>query len=440
MNRPNILFFLPDQFRPDWLGLNSEIPVRTPNLDRLAARGMRFTNAVCPSPLCAPSRACLASGKEYERCGVPGNDTDFPLEETTYYRILRDECGYRVLGVGKFDLHKASYIWGVDGKRHLHEWGFSDGIDNAGKIDAKLSGADLPRDPYMAYLQREGLRERHLADLASRKNYADTHPTPLPEEAYCDNWIARNGLELLRQTPIGEPWHLVVNFTGPHAPMDVTEEMADLYDGVEFPLPRVRPGDQKRPPGGFPAEVHQQIRRNYSAMVENIDRWIGVYLAEVEGRGELDNTWVVFSSDHGEMLGDRGRWGKGQPYQPSVGIPLIVAGPDVSRGHTSDALVSLIDLAATFVELGGAEVPDAMESRSLRPVLQRRTDRHRAVVRSALGGWRMVQSERYKLIVQSGVSELYDLAEDPWEEQNLASALPGVVTDLEGRLSVSSAD
>src|SRR5690606_8399637 len=110
-----------------------------------------FTNAVCASPLCAPSRACLAAGKEYDRCGVANNDDDFPLDETTYYRILRDACGYHVAGVGKFDLHKASYIWGLDGKHLLHEWGFSDGIDNAGKIDAVRSGEIEPRDPYMAY-------------------------------------------------------------------------------------------------------------------------------------------------------------------------------------------------------------------------------------------------------------------------------------------------
>ena len=106
---PNILFFLPDQHRFDWLGTMQHVPVPTPNLDSLGARGVRFSRAVCPSPVCAPSRACLASGKQYDRNGgVWGNGNNYPVRQTTYYTLLRD-AGYRVLGCGKFDLDKASH-------------------------------------------------------------------------------------------------------------------------------------------------------------------------------------------------------------------------------------------------------------------------------------------------------------------------------------------
>ncbi len=137
---PNILFFFPDQHRFDWIESRPEIPVRTPHLDALANRGVQFNNAITPSPVCAPARACLASGMEYDQCGVPSNGFNYPLDGWTVYRSFR-QAGYNVLGCGKFDLHKATPSWGLDGKGSIDAWGFSDGIDNAGKWDAVRSGA-----------------------------------------------------------------------------------------------------------------------------------------------------------------------------------------------------------------------------------------------------------------------------------------------------------
>ncbi len=125
------------------------------------------------SPLCAPSRACLAAGKEYDRCRVPGNNADYPLDQTTFYTLLR-ESGYHVSGCGKFDLHKKSPVWGLDGNGLLREWGFSDGIDNEGKGDAVMSGAVAPKGPYMAYLHARGLAAAHVADFKRRKDYSVT--------------------------------------------------------------------------------------------------------------------------------------------------------------------------------------------------------------------------------------------------------------------------
>ncbi|MGC9326868.1 MAG: sulfatase family protein, partial [Candidatus Hinthialibacter sp.] len=343
VKRPNFLLLLPDQHRFDWVSTTENIPVRTPAFESLANRGVRFTRAFCPSPLCAPSRASLASGKEYSRCGVKNNGVDYPLDQTTFYALLRN-AGYQVLGCGKFDLHKASKTWGVAGKHLLSEWGFSDGIDNAGKWDAINSGKDVPKDPYMYYLEQRRLREVHIQDFMRRRKAGKSaaFPTPLPDEAYCDNWIGKNGLDLIRSVPPGDPWFLQVNFAGPHDPWDVTQRMHALYEGVDFPPPNRN--------SQFDEKTHTKIRRNYSAMVENIDRWTSIYIEELKKRGELENTVIVYSSDHGEMLGDHDRWGKAVPYQPSVGIPMAAAGPDIKRGVVSGALVSLMDLAATFLD------------------------------------------------------------------------------------------
>lgn len=432
---PNILFLFPDQHRFDWIPGDPKIPVRTPHLDRLTAGGVRFDKAVVPSPVCAPSRACVAAGKEYDRCGVASNGYDYPLEQTTFYSLLR-ASGYHVTGCGKFDLHKASETWGLDGKHLLPEWGFSDGIDSAGKWDAIASGTEAPKDPYMAYLERHDLREVHIDDYTRRRpsQYSVTLPTPLPEEAYGDNWIAQRGLDLLARAPKGKPWFLQVNFTGPHPPVDITRRMEKLC--------RDRSYRQPNRCLEFTPETHVAIRQNYSAMVENIDRWTGIYLDEVERRGELDNTLIVFSSDHGEMLGDQNRWGKSVPYQPSVGVPLVVSGPGVRRGVRNDALVSTVDLAATYLDYAGVPRPDDMDSRSLRAILEGETDHHRRQVLSGLGDWRMVWDGRYKLITgfDPGAQDqgkaknkrtlLFDLENDPLENKDLASSERDLVSRL----------
>lgn len=428
--RPNILFFFPDQHRFDWIGTNKALKVRTPNLDRLIARGVNFTQAFTPSPLCAPARACLAAGKDYDSCGVSGNNRDYPVDQTTFYTLLRDS-GYHVMGCGKFDLHKATPDWGADGKRLLNEWGFSDGIDNAGKMDAIAAAKSKSREPYTCYLRDKGLLDDHQDDYKRRRQdgKAAVFPTTLPEDCYCDNWVAERGLELIRRAPDGKPWFLQINFTGPHSPWDITAKMDALYKGVDFPQPN---GCKE-----LTREQHVAIRRNYSAMVTNIDRWLGVYTDELRKRGELENTLIVYSSDHGEMLGDHGLWGKTVPYQPSVGVPMVIAGPGVRAGLVYETPVTLTDLPATFLDCAGVSKPSRMDSKSLKLLLEGKTKEHRKFVVSGLASWRMVYDGRYKLIRGFDPSKskqkkpdtvmLFDLKNDPMENNDLAGKEKDIV-------------
>ena len=283
--KPNFLFFLPDQHRPDWLGCNGALPLRTPRLDGLAARGVRFTQAFTPSPLCSPARACLATGRDYRRCGVVDNGQNTPLSLPTYYARLR-EAGYEVAGVGKFDLHKPDHDWGLDGSNLLREYGFTGGMDNEGKGDAistYLRNGRSPRGPYMQYLKTRGLAETHVAmyepHLGKPGWLNFPAVTELPDDAYCDNWVAENGLRFLREFPKNKPWHLVVNFVGPHGPFDVTRAMHEQWADVEIPPPV----DSDDPD----TETIQVRRRHYAAMIENIDAHVGRLLDAVAARGEL---------------------------------------------------------------------------------------------------------------------------------------------------------
>ena len=341
--RPNILFLFSDQHRPDWLGRTPSIPVPTPNMDRLAARGVDFAQTITPAPVCGPSRACLASGMEYENCGVAQNSVPFPLDRTTFYRLLR-ESGYHTMATGKIDLHKGAGGRSPDGRKFMEEWGFSDMV-----ITGSKNGA--PNDPYGVYLDSldPPMRLIHSEDMARRKTpreenwWGMTEPTALSDEAYKDSYTVRTGLELLDRAPEGKPWFLFMNTNGPHPSMDITRRMEAEYRGPDrvienFPQPNNYAGVARgrsegrllTPQAPFPPEQHIRIRQNYSAIVENLDRWLGVCQERLDERGELDNTIVIYSSDHGEMLGDHDWWGKSFPYQMSAGVPLIMAGPGIA--------------------------------------------------------------------------------------------------------------
>ncbi len=462
---PNILFFFPDQHRPDWSSLNKGLPVRTPNFAQLAGNGVHFTQCVTPSPLCAPARACLALGREYDHAGVASNKNNLPERAVTLYARLRD-AGYRVGGVGKFDLRKGASDWGVDGRHrvdgrvYFDEWGFTDGLDSEGKGGTliRIVNRDDPpnahgESPYLRMLtdRKDGSLQRYLEWNRKTKEYpvawAHTEPMDIADEAYNDNWVGRNGLEVLQNFPTDKPWFLQANFPGPHPPEDITPGMAAWYRDAAFPGPH--DNDQLAP------EKHTEIRRNYSAMVDNIDQWLGRYLKEVARRGELQNTIIVWSSDHGEMLGDHNRWGKSVPYQSALGIPLLVSGPGIRKGAVHDGPATSLDLTATFLDFAG--VPDLpnMDSRSLRPVLEGKAEKGREHVTSGLGSWRTVFDGRYKLTrgfdpakskeeggdaaaVADGEKPLllFDLKNDPNEDHNLAGENAEQVTRLSKLLPV----
>ena len=215
-----------------------------------------------------------------------------------------------------------------------------------------------------------------------------------------------------------------MNFNGPHEPMDITAAMHERMKGRAFPAPYA--SDQYTP------DAHQAIRACYAAMIENIDDHLGRYVDALAQRGELDETIIVYASDHGEMLGDHERWGKVVPYQPSVHVPLVMAGPGIDAKPACSDWVDLVDLAATLVDFAGAERPSGSTGRNLTtdPI-----DGHKS---TGLGTWRAVFHGTMKYVHNfapetqgRGVAGsfdadpdapglLFDLAEDPWERRDIA--------------------
>ncbi len=329
---------------------------------------------------------------------------------------------------------------GIDGwSERLGQLGFTDTVDMAGKRDTPIrTGREVPNEPYMAWLHANGLAQTVSDDLAWRKGDMKpletglgiaTKPLPIEKRFHNDDYCGERACGLLRSFPRNAPWFLQISWGSAHPPFDAAEELVERYRGVDFSLPVDSPDD---------VTDHQAVRRQYAAMIEGMDEWIGRVLAEVEGRGELDNTMVVFTADHGEMLGDHNCWNKGQPLDPSVHVPLVVSGPGVRCGERSDALVELIDLAATFVEWAGIEeTPPEWDAKSLVGVLRGESEQHRKFTTAGFNDWRQICDGRYKY-VENPVGEpetLHDLQTDPDEQRNLLSLKPEVVLRLRNALA-----
>ena len=442
--RPNLLLITTDQHRWDWLGCHKTPGVETPNLDALAARGVRFTHHVTNSTVCVPARIGLATGVSPIRLGTLTNFDVLPDAVPTYYQALRDD-GYRVGVVGKLDLNKPDKQNGRKGNRpDTYKWGFTDPVEVEGKMHARGSDDGAPLGPYGWWLREHGLFDEFRDDATARTGLAlglwSRRPgdppfrstrwfqdSPLPADAFEDAWIGRRSCQWLREVPDDHPWHLYVSFVGPHDPFDPPTEYADRFRDAPVPRPVLDSGTGRNDAtretewGNTEDEVIT-ARRQYTAALAAIDDQIGAILATLEELGLTDDTVVMFSSDHGEMLGDHRLFQKHVPYEPAMRIPLIAAGPSIASG-VSDALTELVDLPATLLELAGvAALPDT-DGRSLVPQLSDPALPHRDAVVVGEHHYRAIRSQTHKYVHYVApnyeTDELYDLEADPDETTNL---------------------
>ena len=421
--RPNILWICTDQQRWDTIHALGNRHIRTPNLDRLVEQGVAFTHAHCQTPICTPSRACFLTGmypSTVHGC-INGNaawDAAAPL-------ITK-----RLADVG--------YDCGLAGKLHLSA--------AQGRIEPRPDDGyrvfhwshhpsdDWPKGhAYADWLKGQG---QDYTSLHQKHGYI---PAPLHQTTWC----ARMAIDFLKEERQG-PWLFSYNCFDPHPPFDPPQEYVDRFDPAKLPGPLFRETDlaaqerlaainfqsRAKHPDRFKGKLQQA---KYWAQIELIDENVGQMLSALEETGQRDNTIVIFTSDHGDMVGDHGLCRKGcRFYEGLVRVPLIISWPaQFRRGLRSDALVELADLAPTLLEALGMPVPEEMQGRSLLPILEGRSDpsRHRDLVRSeyfrVLQGTpsyaTMVRDGRYKLVVYHGhgLGELFDLQEDPGEFINL---------------------
>lgn len=361
---PNVVLIVADQHRSDWT--NFDIPgLQTPIFNTVSASGVRFSRATVPSPLCAPSRASLATGRRYGRAGVEWNFEDVPPDTLTVYKLLQ-ENGVYTMTVGKDDLTMASCP-GADGSYHAAELGFDSWVRCGGKLQS--TGKCRLKESYSSWLSIN--HPTVLQDLdapaitkACNGKIIDGKQIPgeylcsdvnIPQEAYVDNFVADSAVSLINKAPEDSPFFLQVNYAGPHPPTQVTKGMVEMFDAD-------RNGTWELPlaveAATLPLEEQETIRHRYAMEIENIDRQNAKILGALQYKKIENNTVVCITSDHGEQLGDfwdnaphGDAWGKKVPWQGSVNVPLACAGPGIATGLVVDTPVSTLDLTATILEL-----------------------------------------------------------------------------------------
>ena len=429
---PHILIIMPDQLRADALGCAGHPMVKTPNIDRIAGEGMRFTNAVTPSPVCMPARASFISGRYPHQHHMWWNAGSLPADDETFFHHLQ-ASGYHTAHIGK-----SHYYPHIGHLRDYEPYMRARGFDYVHEVTGPH--ATVNADSYMTDHWRElGILDAFRDDYRKRDKLS-VWPSPHPWEEFQDSYVGGHAVDYVADLAPDMPTCTFVGFGGPHEPWDAPEPYASMYDPADTPsaIPPEEGGDwlsdharhwlHKGRIEGMTAEHIAAIRANYYGKISIVDHWVGRILDAYEQRGWLDNTLIIFWSDHGDMTGDHGRLHKIVHYRGSVDVPFIVRWPGfVPEGETSDALVQAVDIFPTLTELARRKVSDRIAGKSLWPILRGKEESVRETAFSEVTRNRgqdrtvLVRTARCAYSVdQTGQGYgLYDLERDPEERVNL---------------------
>lgn len=427
--RPHVVLIMTDQQR--WDTTTPDSPVETPYLDWLAARGTRFTSAYSATPSCIPARASLMTGLDPWHTGILGMGAGQPacanLSDTLPERMA--SAGYHTLGVGKMHFAPQRALLGfhrtvIDESRR--------------QVDPNFAS------DYTTWFQRVGPpgadRYEHGIDFNSWM----ARPFTLPDHLHATNWTVTAAIEALSTRDPSKPLFLKLSFARPHSPYDPPAHYFDRYDRAELPPAAIGdwaavndvPADAADPNAWrgrrSDAEIHR-ARAGYYGSVSHIDAQIGRFLIELKHAGIADDTMFVFTSDHGDMLGDHHLWRKTYAYEGSAHVPLIVT-PPASWGATPtaecDAPVVLQDIMPTILDACGVEAPAGIDGRSLLPLCRGESTGRRTFIHGEHSTcyhpsqeMQYVTDGREKFIwfPRTGGEQFFDLTRDPYECTDLAA-------------------
>ncbi len=451
--KKNVLIFCTDQLRADFLGCMGNPAARTPHLDALAALGTLHTRHYASNPVCMPSRASFVTGRTILAHRVLDNGIFLPETELTMPEVFRRN-GWRTASFGKLHFQTYKPFAGDNSHESRERWESRELADWHGpyygfeEVRLTVGHGEGCGGHYGLW------RKEKFPDLKLGSGQADGEKFPefdayksnLPPAAHHSTWTADRAIEFLDAPDDGRPFFLNVSFPDPHHPFTPPAPYGDRFDGVDFPPPHAVPEENDAKPkpyrdamtrnpfptdGGarhFPAfqgAVRNRVLANTHGMLSLIDENIGRVLAKLEATGRAQNTVIVFTSDHGDFLGDHHFLYKAQlPCRSLLHIPLIVAGPDIPAGQ-SDAPGSNIDVMPTLLAACGLEIPATVQGVVL-PGPGEAPRRDHAFE----AGWSKASREyhhfsiymrdwRISYFPHLADGELYDLQADPWEHRNL---------------------
>ncbi len=431
--KPNIIFILTDQLRHDFLGCYGADFLNTPAIDSLAANGTRFETCISPSPTCIPARASILTGLDAHETGVTHN--------LQWLRPDRHEMG---VTSWPEHLNSSGYHSCAIGKMHFYPWDITEGFQN--RIIAEDKRHIHIHDDYYDALKERGFEKLHGADMPGYYENKGACVCELPDDLHVDRWVGTNVVNYISTHDFDTPLALMVGFPGPHCPYDPPQDAVDKITSNSIPKAIPSTVESNSHQAGFLAsykrewaaidykdlsKAHiQSIRRHYAAAVERIDQDVSKILAQLEARGVLDNTIIVFSSDHGDYLGDFNMVGKGTFHEPSIRVPMIVADYRDPDPKVSNELTSLIDLFPSFLKWADLPVPEHLSGTALG---ENTADR---IIIGLTGGGIMARDQRWKLVkYANGVSALFDLKNDPTEQENLLSKAQDQAARLDAEIT-----
>ena len=461
--RPNVLFIACDDMN-DWVGfLGGHPDTRTPNMDRLAKRGMVFTRAYCASPICGPSRAAVLTGLSPMTTGVYNNQgtyVDYVPDAVVLPRFFKNQ-GYHVMGCGKIN-----HAMGCVVKENYHEFGPDAGaiggpftweelnMNPGTKVDRKdiagvsnkiksgivknvYPGKVISRGDLKAKLPLNGIDNR-IDRPANGYNTFDWGPVSVKDDEMPDGKMAAWAVKKL-QSQFDSPFFLAVGFYRPHQPWYAPAKYFEPFKGRQLALPPTHKRDLDDCPvvarhyarypwsGSFKTvqknNQWQDAIRGYLASIHFVDAQVGRVLDALDKSKYADNTIVVLWSDHGWELGEKEHWGKHSPWEGSMRVPLVIVPPKkwkMKSGKTA-ALASLLDLYPTLADMCQLKLHRQLDGKSLKPILTRQSKQVRQHLVTTLGRSTFcVRKDNLKLIhYYDGSQELYDLTKDPNEFHNL---------------------
>ncbi len=423
----NLLVIISDEHRKDAMGNAGHPHVKTPNLDALAARGTVFENAYTPSPMCVPTRASLACGDHVHKIRHWDSATPYDGVRRSWMRHLRDQ-GVDVTSIGKLHFRSPD-----------DDNGFSEEILPMHVVDGVGWAIGLLREDAPSY--------DAAAQLAADVGVGDSTYTDYDEAITraAEQWLKR-------RTKSDAPWAASVSLVSPHYPLTVPKTYYDMYDPDEIDLPTAYDPSQ-RPDHSelkniasffdydryFDAQKMREARAAYYGLTSFMDHCVGRIVAALDASGQAEDTVIIYVSDHGDMLGDQGFWTKQVMYDASAGIPMIAAGPGFPAGQRVKTGTTLLDIAATAVDVTGVEHDDAsrlLPGVSLRSIANAQDDPQRTIFSEyhdggSTTGTFMVRWKNWKYVYYVGhPPQLFDMDADPQELNDLAGDRSGNVQSV----------
>jgi arylsulfatase A-like enzyme len=422
--KPNIIFIMPDQLRADFLSCYGADFIDTPHIDSLADSGVLYNSAYSAHPLCVPARVSLLTGMDAIKNGV--------LDNGQFLRPDYAACGIKtwpdILGDN-------GYYTAAIGKMHFYPWDLRLGFQY--RVIAEDKRWIHIRDDYYHFLRAHGYRKLHGNEHPGYFENKGAVVNKIPWEYSVDHFVGQEACRFIREYGSDGPFAMMVGFPGPHCPYDPDAEYLDGFDPNDMPAPvpevegdapEIRKRNiegNKRPWNGvdygeFTLAQKLKVRAHYAALVKQIDYEVGEILNALNEQDLLENTIIIFSSDHGDYLGDHNLIGKGHFFESSIHVPLIVRLPRAQEPTVHLDLVTLGDVTATILNLAGCAVPKYVDSVPLPGLgIPEHAARER-IIGMLAGGWMIFDGEWRLSKYTTGEVLLFNLLQDPLEQQNLA--------------------